>query len=59
MPIIAIVVIVLFFILVAASGIRTVPQGQVWIIERFGAYRRQLAPALTLRCRSPNGWGAG
>ena len=30
------------------QGVRTVPQGQVWTVERFGAYTRMLQPGLNL-----------
>ena len=33
-------------VLAIALGVRTVPQGQVWTIERFGAYTRLLNPGL-------------
>ena len=43
-----IVLIVLLFlaVLTALRGIRTVPQGEVWTVERFGAFTRMLAPGL-------------
>jgi regulator of protease activity HflC (stomatin/prohibitin superfamily) len=31
-----------------ALGVRTVPQGQVWTVERFGRFTRQLNPGLNL-----------
>ncbi len=31
-----------------ALGVRTVPQGQVWTVERFGAFTRLLNPGLNL-----------
>ena len=31
-----------------ALGVRTVPQGQVWTVERFGAFTRLLQPGLNL-----------
>lgn len=33
-------------ILTATRGIRTVPQGEVWTVERFGAFTRTLQPGL-------------
>ncbi len=33
-------------VLAIALGVRTVPQGQVWTLERFGAYTRLLQPGL-------------
>ena len=44
-----IVVWIVLLILVIATlyaGIKTVPQGQVWTVERFGAYTRLLQPGL-------------
>lgn len=35
-------------ILAIMLGVRTVPQGQVWTVERFGAYTRLLQPGLNL-----------
>ncbi len=35
-------------ILAVALGVRTVPQGQVWTVERFGAFTRLLQPGLNL-----------
>lgn len=35
-------------ILAASLGVRTVPQGQVWTVERFGAFTRLLNPELNL-----------
>ena len=45
--IIAIVVLVLIIITVA-KGIRTVPQGQEWVVERFGRYLSTLPPGLSV-----------
>ena len=36
------------FCLAVALGVRTVPQGQVWTVERFGAFTRLLQPGLNL-----------
>lgn len=35
-------------VLATALGVRTVPQGQVWTVERFGAFTRLLHPGLNL-----------
>lgn len=35
-------------VLAIALGVRTVPQGQAWTVERFGAYTRLLHPGLNL-----------
>jgi regulator of protease activity HflC (stomatin/prohibitin superfamily) len=40
------VAVIILAILVALRGIRTVPQGEVWTVERFGAFTRMLAPGL-------------
>jgi regulator of protease activity HflC (stomatin/prohibitin superfamily) len=36
------------FVLAVSLGIRTVPQGQVWTVERFGRFVRLLQPGLNL-----------
>jgi len=44
-----IIVWILVLILVVVTlfaGVKTVSQGQVWTVERFGAYTRLLQPAL-------------
>lgn len=41
------IVFVLLLVLVVvaiAAGARTVPQGQVWTVERFGAFTREIRP---------------
>jgi regulator of protease activity HflC (stomatin/prohibitin superfamily) len=45
MMIILIAIMGLFLIWIA-FGVRTVPQGQVWTVERFGKYSRELRPGL-------------
>ena len=45
--IVAIVVVVLF-ILILLAGIKTVPQGYNFTVERFGAYTRTLKPGLSI-----------
>lgn len=35
-------------ILAVGLGVRTVPQGQVWTVERFGAFTRLMQPGLNL-----------
>jgi regulator of protease activity HflC (stomatin/prohibitin superfamily) len=37
---------VLIFVVTLALGIRTVPQGEVWTVERFGKYMRLMKPGL-------------
>ena len=43
---IVLVVLLLLAVLTALRGIRTVPQGEVWTVERFGAFTRMLSPGL-------------
>lgn len=42
------VVLLLLFVLILLAGVKTVPQGYNYTIERFGAYRRTLKPGLSL-----------
>ena len=45
---IAIIALVLFAIIVLFAGIKQVPQGYNWTVERFGRYTRTLQPGLNL-----------
>jgi regulator of protease activity HflC (stomatin/prohibitin superfamily) len=45
---VVLIVLLLLAILTVAKGIRTVPQGEVWSVERFGAFTRLLQPGLNL-----------
>jgi len=45
---IVLIVLVLLAIVTVAKGVRTVPQGEVWSVERFGAFTRLLQPGLNL-----------
>ncbi|MGO8654022.1 SPFH domain-containing protein, partial [Rhizobium ruizarguesonis] len=45
---ILVIVLVIFVILVLFAGIKTVPQGYRYTIERFGRYTRTLEPGLNL-----------
>lgn len=45
---IVLAVLAVVVILAAGLGVRTVPQGQVWTVERFGAFTRLLNPGLNL-----------
>jgi regulator of protease activity HflC (stomatin/prohibitin superfamily) len=45
---IVLVAIVMLAVVTVAQGIRTVPQGEVWSVERFGAFTRLLQPGLNL-----------
>ncbi len=46
--VIALVVLALFVFIVAAAGVRIVPQARAGIVERLGRYARTLDPGLTL-----------
>lgn len=37
-----------FLAITVAKGVRTVPQGEEWIVERFGRYYRTLPPGLSV-----------
>ncbi|MCT0100464.1 SPFH/Band 7/PHB domain protein [Proteus mirabilis] len=41
-------IIILFAIILVLSGVKTVPQGYQWTVERFGRYTRTLVPGLQL-----------
>ena len=43
-----VIVLVVLFILILLAGVKTVPQGYHFTIERFGAYKRTLKPGLSL-----------
>jgi len=43
-----VIVIVVVFILIIFAGVKTVPQGHNYTVERFGRYTRTLTPGLTL-----------
>src|SRR6058998_3471208 len=45
---VALIVLVIFVFIVAASGVRIVPQARAGIVERLGRYSRTLDPGLTL-----------
>jgi len=45
---IVVVVLVILVLLVLFAGIKTVPQGSNWTVERFGRYTRTLAPGLNI-----------
>jgi regulator of protease activity HflC (stomatin/prohibitin superfamily) len=40
------VLILVLVVVTLFAGVKTVPQGQVWTVERFGAYTRMLQPGL-------------
>ena len=46
--IIALIVLAVFIFIVAASGVRIVPQARAGVVERLGRYARTLDPGLTL-----------
>ena len=43
-----VIAIVLLAIVLVVSGVKTVPQGYSWTVERFGKYTRSLGPGLNL-----------
>jgi regulator of protease activity HflC (stomatin/prohibitin superfamily) len=43
-----VVAVVLLAIVLVISGVKTVPQGYAWTVERFGRYTRSLEPGLNL-----------
>ena len=43
---IVVIALVIFVIMVLFAGIKTVPQGREWTVERFGKYTRTLPPGL-------------
>ncbi len=43
---IVLLVVLLLAIVTVSQGIRTIPQGEVWTVERFGAFTRLLQPGL-------------
>jgi regulator of protease activity HflC (stomatin/prohibitin superfamily) len=46
--VIALIVLAIFVLIVAAAGVRIVPQARAGIVERLGRYSRTLDPGLTL-----------
>ncbi len=40
------VIILVLVVVTLYAGVKTVPQGQIWTVERFGAYTRMLEPGL-------------
>jgi regulator of protease activity HflC (stomatin/prohibitin superfamily) len=46
--VIALIVLAVFLLIVAAAGVRIVPQAKAGIVERLGRYARTLDPGLTL-----------
>jgi regulator of protease activity HflC (stomatin/prohibitin superfamily) len=40
------IIILILVVVTLYAGVKTVPQGQVWTVERFGAYTRMLEPGL-------------
>jgi regulator of protease activity HflC (stomatin/prohibitin superfamily) len=50
-----VLVIVALAVLTLFAGVKTVPQGYNWTVERFGRYTRTLQPGLRSSCRSSTG----
>jgi regulator of protease activity HflC (stomatin/prohibitin superfamily) len=42
------IAVLVFFLVTAWIGVRIVPQGEEWVVERFGKYERTLAPGLSI-----------
>lgn len=42
------IVLVVFGVVIIGAGVKVVPQGQQWTVERFGRYTRTLMPGLSL-----------
>ena len=40
------VIVLVLVVMTLFAGVKTVPQGQIWTVERFGAYTRMLEPGL-------------
>lgn len=40
------VILLILVVMTLFAGVKTVPQGQIWTVERFGAYTRMLQPGL-------------
>src|SRR6476646_12214916 len=40
------IVILILVVVTLFAGVKTVSQGQIWTVERFGAYTRMLQPGL-------------
>ena len=45
---VVLLVLAVVVVIAVSLGVRTVPQGQIWTVERFGAYTRVLQPGLNL-----------
>ena len=41
-----VIVLVVFVVIALSRGIRSVPQGEEWTVERFGRYTHTLSPGL-------------
>jgi len=42
------IAVLVFFLVTAWKGVRIVPQGEEWVVERFGKYERTLSPGLSI-----------
>ena len=43
-----VIVIVVLLIVIVLMGVKSIPQGEEWTVERFGRYTRSLRPGLQL-----------
>lgn len=42
------IAVLVFFLVTAWKGVRIVPQGEEWVVERFGKFERTLSPGLSI-----------
>ncbi|MEX1108987.1 MAG: SPFH/Band 7/PHB domain protein, partial [Dongiaceae bacterium] len=43
-----VIALVIFALIIVFAGVKSVPQGSEWTVERFGRYTRSLRPGLNL-----------
>jgi regulator of protease activity HflC (stomatin/prohibitin superfamily) len=53
--IVFVIALIIFAVVTLAKGVRIVPQGTEWIVERLGKYSATLHPGLT-STRCPTNW---
>ena len=41
------ILLLVLVVVTMSAGVKTVPQGQVWTVERFGAFTRELQPGMS------------
>jgi regulator of protease activity HflC (stomatin/prohibitin superfamily) len=52
-----VIVFVVLVVVTIAMGVRTIPQGYAYTVERFGRYSRTLGPGSGSSCRMSSAWG--